>query len=936
LDIAFDEVGFSADYVLACIRAAEAGTAQRKTKHIKDNVWGMVEFDGAAMRLLDCPIVQRLRGIKQLGFSYLTYPSAEHSRFIHSLGMACVVSRMLDSIAKRADENRDEHEGNDYVGLEPLKPLTREDIVHSAILHDVGHMPFSHATETVLAGREDDFLCGNMTVANFTGLVERRLSKSLKLAEALSLLVILSKRFSQFYDRYVRYGSEDRDSLLRIACLIAGLPPEPRLSGVAELISASVVDADKIDYVNRDAYSCGIPVSVDVSRIFLRSGFLKVGREQLLRSNLKDDPAAEEILFVVNASGLDTIDEITQARAALYQRVYLHAVTRTAESVYAGALEANALSANRHPTFADALGLWSVSDYALLPALVHSQDPDVALRSRKLRNRDLPKKACVFSSSIANMHMPLQSLLPRLPSSEAAAIRKQVVNTPLESLTAKKISSGVGRLLTAEIREELTRLVAIISEEKRFDLIPQAPLDLLELIGSAYMDRVQVDCIVLQNGELLRTSQFTNIREQQDAFDIFKAVGFVMCDPAWRPLVLVAARTVLCNRTSKLQMTALFETRSTSDTGPDQSDPPEAVYFITRMILDLQGVIRRSGINRGKVMAIVEAATEAGYFDDKPLLAQPIDPESAEVRQVSDKLHKFDGQRSWQVRNESAAAFLNQFPPRLRSSMFKMLSEKLVYFDRTEIGSSLISTVRGLGPIDVVPLSPNSGNFSRMIFEDAARGKEAFATIRFRSAITNALSENTEQALVLVDDNISSATQARAQFLQWAGVPRANWPPECQEEDGIFETVLPGDMLERMRSRPIYVGVCAGRDAANENLKQTARELGFAKFEAVRFNHPIEQLSGWPEDLREFLKDVGFSIMAWARYRKTPDQLTLEESQYCEARAFGYGNVGGLVATGLNVPTATVTALWCPGIYKRSPWMPLMIRRNKLRHLVIG
>ena len=58
-----------------------------------------------------------------------------------------------------------------------------------------------------------------------------------------------------------------------------------------------------------------MPVGVDVSRIFLRSGFLRVNRERLLKSGLKENPAEEEILFVVNASGLDTVDEITQARA---------------------------------------------------------------------------------------------------------------------------------------------------------------------------------------------------------------------------------------------------------------------------------------------------------------------------------------------------------------------------------------------------------------------------------------------------------------------------------------------------------------------------------------------------------------------------------------------------------------------------------------------
>src|SRR5262249_46117473 len=81
IDTAFDDIGFDETYVEARIANANAGYDKRDTKHLKDNVWGMVELDWSAVRLLDSPVVQRLRGIKQLGLSYLTYPSAEHSRF---------------------------------------------------------------------------------------------------------------------------------------------------------------------------------------------------------------------------------------------------------------------------------------------------------------------------------------------------------------------------------------------------------------------------------------------------------------------------------------------------------------------------------------------------------------------------------------------------------------------------------------------------------------------------------------------------------------------------------------------------------------------------------------------------------------------------------------------------------------------------------------
>src|SRR5262249_48828895 len=129
LELAFDAVGFDKPYVDRCLAAKEMGSAPRKTKYIKDNVWGMIEVGWPTIRLLDCPVVQRLRGIKQLGLSYLTYPSAEHSRFIHSLGMYHVVWRFLEAAERRS---QDPDKDYNYVDLAALRPLTRDDILHAA------------------------------------------------------------------------------------------------------------------------------------------------------------------------------------------------------------------------------------------------------------------------------------------------------------------------------------------------------------------------------------------------------------------------------------------------------------------------------------------------------------------------------------------------------------------------------------------------------------------------------------------------------------------------------------------------------------------------------------------------------------------------------------------------------------------------------------
>src|SRR5512136_1372184 len=99
-------------------------------KIIKDPVHGYVEVEDFALALLDSPPLQRLRYIRQLGFSYLVYPGANHTRFEHSLG-----TMYLADVACRRFMFPDED---------------RTLVAASALLHDIGHGPFSHASEPIM------------------------------------------------------------------------------------------------------------------------------------------------------------------------------------------------------------------------------------------------------------------------------------------------------------------------------------------------------------------------------------------------------------------------------------------------------------------------------------------------------------------------------------------------------------------------------------------------------------------------------------------------------------------------------------------------------------------------------------------------------------------------------------------------------------------
>jgi hypothetical protein len=177
-------------------------------KIIKDPVHGYVEVEEFALALLDSPALQRLRYIKQLGFSYLVYPGANHTRFEHSLG-----TMFLADIACRR------------FGLsDPERTL----VVAAALLHDTGHGPFSHASEPLM----EEFL--HRTHDDIEQIVKHQFGSVLRASEI------------------------DPDELCAI---VKGKHP---LSGIIH----GDLDVDRMDYLLRDAYYTGAPYgTVDAQRL---------------------------------------------------------------------------------------------------------------------------------------------------------------------------------------------------------------------------------------------------------------------------------------------------------------------------------------------------------------------------------------------------------------------------------------------------------------------------------------------------------------------------------------------------------------------------------------------------------------------------------------------------------------------------------------------
>jgi uncharacterized protein len=290
---------------------------------IRDPLWNNVRIEPLAMRLVDSAAMQRLRYVRQLGLAYLVYPGATHSRFEHALGTYHLSRRTLALLQER----------------DAVAPDAAAIARMAALLHDVGHYPFSHALEEIGAPHHED--------------VARHLVVGGDVAEILC-------------------GALGADAPARIVALIRGVSDEP-LQG---LIAGSL-DLDKIEYLKRDALMCGVPYGdIDVDRL-LHSLVVIEGAIGVLEKGLA---ALESLLF---------------AKYQMYRNVYWHHAVRSATAMYKrlvdDALRAGDLDLDTLTRLTDETLLVLLPDTALLRAL----------RARQLHKRALEAPAAEFAEGEA-------------------------------------------------------------------------------------------------------------------------------------------------------------------------------------------------------------------------------------------------------------------------------------------------------------------------------------------------------------------------------------------------------------------------------------------------------------------------------------------------------------------------------------------------------
>ena len=321
---------------------------------IRDPLWNNVRVDPLALQLIDTPAFQRLRYVRQLGWVYLVYPGATHTRFEHAVGAYHLARRALALLEEHAEFRR-------------LPPEECHLVRVAALLHDIGHYPYSHALEEIGTLSHEE--------------VARPLVTEGEVADILS-------------------GAFGAGAPREVMRLIRGE------SGTAlqGLVSGSF-DLDKLDYLRRDAFMCGVSYGeIDVDRLL----------QSLL---LLEEPGTRRTVVGLGEKGLSALESLLFAKYQMYRNVYWHHAVRGATAMYkrlvADAVHAGSLDARELAAFTDEGLLHRIAAHA--PGVILD-----ALRARRIYKRafecpaaDLPADTGEWIADDRRLVMQVEDALAR-------------------------------------------------------------------------------------------------------------------------------------------------------------------------------------------------------------------------------------------------------------------------------------------------------------------------------------------------------------------------------------------------------------------------------------------------------------------------------------------------------------------------------------------
>jgi len=869
----------------------ESRTPKKVTaKEFNDPVWGTIKLGAVETLVLDSPLLQRLRRIRQLGVAHLVYSGANHTRLEHSIGVCHQISRMFSSAIAHADEAG--HDLPSSIG--PWEETLRM----AALCHDIGHGLLSHVSENALGL--------NKRTERLRLAFKRQFKKAAKpqLSEMAAYYMVASPAFARMLAAAHAINVEPFDAgrPKQMAKMIAGLQADNNLPLLHEMVSGPF-DADKLDYMTRDAVMCGVPIVTDINRLVQKIRAVSTPLANLparVKQNVtqSNDPF---VIFGVARSGARAIDEVALGRSLMFDKIYRHHKVRAIEAMASSIINETSPLLAPSPellplvisdeTFFD-LTLEQLQDLASTTG-VDTTDLDLeaaAELARRLRDRELSVRCFAFAQK-----MPFDNL--------SDSDERRLANSTFTAAVSKL--GGRNAFL-----EELTvRIEQIAAAAGRVD-------DLRALPGKSITPYLQIDPPSSDSGNQDSSESYAYIVDDTNALiEVAKAqadtrgwvdayvntrdIGYVFGPRHIADLIHVA---------SEIVMRHVHSVRV----------PPQMSSYSkmeSKAVLELKNVL-----------------LEAGFYEGEYRYMRP-NPPIFNRGDIPDRLDKIvarfseyagpaatDGDRDDDIPKfdrSSVLEWVKQFPDSMVEHAFRAVEQTRIlvrgdvsraitgFLDQASIDSAVIA-----------PLGDPKDGSHVVAYQagDASRSHNV-RVLDIHAALLS------DEEIILVDDFIGIGGSSKSIIDSLLGIPSDNDLNEHRP------TELSTLAKERFREKSLHFVFITGMEVGKAALEAHIQELNLNAdvfiLDPETTIPKVENLKDSDDaTLGEFeaeCRRIGYALI-------NDDEHGEEVSRQ---REFGYGNLGKLLISTYNTPTVTLTALWESGEVEGQPWTALFPRRPK-------
>ena len=866
-------------------------------KIFADPIEGYATLEDWEVAIVNTPLFQRLRFIRQLGLAYLVYPTLGYCRFEHTLGVRArldqVVSHLRENLKVRKVEKRLQHLPED----EQLRAARL-----AALCHDIGHCLFSHVSESVI-----NRLPGSATYPSAKVIQELHsdyAGKQIPMAEIFAVAIITSQPFIMFLHS-LGLGSIPKANELAInaAHLIMGLPipRDPTSLFLGQLLSSGL-DVDKLDYMMRESHNSGITVGISLGWLLKKLMLFELPAAEVppgIKPRIERHFEGEDrfVVLGLEKGGQFGFEEFCVARLALHEKIYLHQKVRAAEAFLRDNL-------TKLPNL--------VSEFVEAHRWLHLSESLLEFPNLELPTLP-PIQDSLFRNSPREVSgLNLGRLFKRRLLFRAYAFGWQnAIAEPIEDGRTKR-HSGTDKLMELirsnpdKFEEEIRNNIRLIRKTVAGDT------DLSDGDTELVIDPPRISSIQQGHDSLFieRPSQLSlrwtiPIDKIVEYYHDNRALGYVFAAKEHLPLVALAAEVAAWNLFNVVYVQEGFLSKRVMDLAKSLKDKLHAMHFYEAARM-LQPVPKRLHNLRSQAL----------------------------IRSLAERLAMFESRTKRRVTPASTTAFLAQFPDELQEAALAWLQHIQWVEPEVELVTAFSKLLeqdpfRSLKSIAFCPLGAASDSASRLAYNlrDAPRQFPA-REIRMMS-LNEALSYKFD-GYVFYDDNANTGLQAVNIVAAWLGITLpSDW--QLKEEHGVK---LPEELRAELLKKPIGFAYSVATEGAREKLfeflpkltgvdpKNVAcevsqilhRDRAIFSGKNSKFQHP--KLN----ELRDFIRSVAIDIIFESENK---------DKEEAEKKALGYSGAEAMVVFPYNCPTMTVTALWIKGKRHGLEWIPLIERARR-------